>query len=97
MYSTKGENITAEVEAFKNGAPMSTCEGVEAGESSSRFGAKTSNDVRKKTGGSSSDVRSVFPVSRPVNSPVIRATPLSSLTPTQPSAGKYVPPHLRNK
>ncbi len=95
MYSTKGENITAEVEAFKNGAPMSACEGMEASESS-RFVPKTSNDVRKKNGGSS-DVRSVFPVAMPANSPVIRATPVSNLTPTQPSTGKYVPPHLRKK
>lgn len=95
MYSTKGENITAEVEAFKKNAPMSSCEGVEAGESS-RLGVKKSNDVRKNTGGSS-DVRSIFPIPKPVNSPVIRATPLGGPTPTQPSTGKYVPPHLRKK
>ena len=95
MYNTKGQSITAEIVAFKNGAPMSKCESEE-GSGSSNMGTKKSNDVRKQAI-PSGDVRSVFPLSKPANSPAIRAVPTESPTPVQPTPGKYVPPHLRKK
>ena len=103
MYSTKGQNISAEVEAFKNGAPMSSCEsGVVTESSGGRWTVNKSNDVRKyvsPVGGGSGDVRSVFQATRsvPQASSSSSTTPRTTPPSTQPAAGKYVPPHLRNK
>lgn len=105
MYSTKGQNISAEVEAFKNGAPMSSCESGAVTESPSggRWTVNKSNDVRKyvsPAGGGSGDVRGVFQGTRSLpqaSSSTSSTTPTTTPPSTQPAAGKYVPPHLRKK
>jgi len=97
MYSTKGQNISAEVEAIKNGTPMSSCERTESPPRS------RSNEFRwyvSPAGGGSGDVRSVFQGTRSLSQPsssTSSTTPTTTPPSTQPAAGKYVPPHLRKK
>ena len=100
MYSTKGQNISAEVEAFKNGAPMSSSESGAVTDSPPR---SKSNDFRwyvSPAGGGSGDVRGVLQGTKSLSqasSTTSSTTPTTTPPSTQPAAGKYVPPHLRNK